>query len=182
MKLILAVVIAACSYLQVVSAETNVPPAQEITGAFGVKFGTIVNLAQYTIRSKSVTGIPLYSFTPKRPLTGLTQYYFKAMPKTGQIYSIWAIGEYDNNLLCQKQQAMLLDLLKMKYGESEKQDVLGSLSDDMHTLHRGSKTILLKRTDLGRVLYLTYTDDDLEKLAEKDHIEPGGQKVDGSGL
>jgi hypothetical protein len=57
-------------------AQTNAPAQQQITGAFGVLLGTKVNLSQYSPTAQTTDKIPMYEFTPKNPVEGLTRFGF----------------------------------------------------------------------------------------------------------
>jgi len=163
-------------------AQTNAPAPQQITGAFGVVLGTKVNLSQYKPTGYTTDKVPMYEFTPKNPVEGLTRYYFQATPKTGRIYCVWAIGDAENDGVCKKKQAVLRDLLKKKYGEEEKQGLRESFSD-AYRIQRGTRSIVIKCSGFMDVtLNLYYTDDDLEKEAEKERIELEGKKTNDSGL
>jgi len=165
-----------------VAAATN---QQEITGAFGVVLGTKVNLPQWKKTAETTDNKPLYGFTPRNPLQGFTHYYFKATPKTGIIYCVYAQSDCEDTAACRNRQAVILDLLRKKYGEKAEQNLYDTLSD-REVITRGTRNIQLKCTGIdgiGRVtLNLFYTDDDLEKQAEKERVELEGKTINGSGL
>jgi hypothetical protein len=182
--LLFAALIVGCSVRQT-TAQTNAaaaPQQQQITGAFGVTLGTKVNLSQYQKTGETTDNTPLYGFTPKNPTQGLTRYYFQATPKTGIIYCVWAMGDCENDDICKKQQAVILDLLKKKYGEEDKEGMFDDLYD-MKRMSRGDRSIVLKCSGFTDItLNLYYTDDALEKQAEKERVELEGKKTDDTGL
>jgi len=167
------------------TAQTNATAArqeQQITGAFGVTLGTTVNLSQYQKTGETTGKTPLYGFSPANPIQGLTTYWFQATPKTGIIYRVWAQGDCENNDVCKKRQAVILDLLNKKYGQEDKEGLFDDLYD-MKRMTRGNRSIVLKCTGILDVsLNLYYTDEDLEKQAEKERIELEGGDTDKNGL
>lgn len=169
----LAALIATASVLPA-TAQTNTTPTpiqQPITGAFGLVLGTAVDLSQYQKAGETTDKTPRYGFTPKDPLQGLTTYWFEATPKSGVIYRIWAQGDCKNDDACKKQQTAILDLLKKKYGQEEKE---GQYDDfyDAKRMTRGNRSMVLKCTGTEDVtLNLSYTDDDLKKQADKERLD-----------
>jgi len=180
----LTALITAGSVLQV-TAPTNTPAAptqQQITGAFGLVLGTTVDLSQYQKTGDTTDKTPRYGFTPQNPIEGLTTYWFQATPKSGIIYRIWAQGDCKNTDDCKKKQAAILDLLKKKYGQEEKE---GQFDDfyDAKRMTRGNRSMVLKCTGTDDVtLNLYYTDDDLKKQADKERLELAAKKPGASGL
>jgi len=180
----LAALITAGSVLQV-TAQTNtpaVPTQQQITGAFGLVLGTAVDLSQYQKMGEIPDKEPRYGFTPKNPIQGLTTYWFQATPKSGIIFRIWAQGDCKNDDACKKQQAAILDLLKKKYGQDEKEGQFDNFYDAKR-MTRGNRSMVLKCTGTDDItLNLYYTDDDLKKEADKERLELEAKKPDASGL
>jgi hypothetical protein len=180
----LAALITAGSVLPA-TAQTNTtaaPTQQQITGAFGLVLGTTVDLSQYQKTGETTDKTPCYGFTPQNPLEGLTTYWFQASPKSGIIFRIWAQGDCKNDDVCKKRQAAILDLLKKKYGQGEKE---GQFDDfyDAKRMTRGNRSMVLKCTGTDDVtLNLYYTDDDLKKQADKERLELESKKPDASGL
>jgi hypothetical protein len=180
----LAVLITAGSILPA-TAQTNTPatPTQsQITGAFGLVLGAAVDLSQYHKMGETTDKTPRYSFTPKDPLQGLTTYWFEATPKSSVIYRIWAQGDCKNDDACKKQQTAILDLLKKKYGQEEKE---GQYDDfyDAKRMTRGNRSMVLKCTGTEDVtVNLSYTDDDLRKQADKERLDIAAKKPDAAGL
>lgn len=160
---------------------------QEITGAFGVTLGTKVDLSRYKKTGEARGGIPLYGFTPKNPIEGFTTYWFQATPKTGIIYCVWAQGHFEGvdwenqHDVCKKRLAVVLDLLRKRYGQEEKG--LFDFDPDHAFITRGNRDIMVKCTGLVETtLDLFYTDNDLKEQAEKERIELEGKTINGSGL
>jgi hypothetical protein len=179
---ILALTIGLTLDLSAYAQSNNVSAAQQITGAFGVVLGTRVNLAAYTKAGETQDKTPLYSFAPKSPIQGFTHYYFAATPKTGIIYEVWAAGDCESAAVCNKQRAVVLDLLKKKYGPEDKPQLFQDLYD-ADIITRGDRYIMVKCTGIMSItINLRYCDSNLEKQAEKERIELEGKKTDDSGL
>jgi hypothetical protein len=180
----LAALITAGSVLQA-TAQTNTPAAptqQQITGAFGLVLGATVDLSQYQRTGETTDKMPRYGFTPQNPIEGLTTYWFQATPKSGIIYRIWAQGDCKNDDACKKQPTAILDLLKKKYGQEEKEGQFDDFYDAKRMTH-SNRSMVLKCTAAEDVtLNLYYTDDDLKKQADKERLELAAKKPDASGL
>jgi hypothetical protein len=150
-----------------------VSETSEITEAFGVTFGTKVNLSAYPKE-----GIDRYQFVPKNPLTGLTRYYFKATPKTGLIYRVGAEGVCESDQVCNERLAVLLALLKKKYGEEEARGFMDQVSD-RHEIRSGGRCIVAKCTGFADVtIELYYNDDGLEKQANEEDMQASRERAE----
>jgi hypothetical protein len=132
--------------------------------------------------AETESGAILYRFKPKSPLRSFTEYYVAVTPKGKQIYSIRARGEMRNNEVCKKEQVVVVELLKKKYGPPEKRGLADELSDS-DTIRQGNRGIVVKCTGLFSVtIDIGYIDSVLAQQAERERIELEVKKVDSSGL
>ena len=84
----------------------------------------------------------------------------------------------DDASTCEKEQALIMAIIKKKYGEIVK-DALSSLQAIM----QGNRDVATKCSGLFDVkLTILYRDSKLAELAENERIELESSKVDSSGL
>jgi hypothetical protein len=111
---------------------------QSIAGAFGVKFGTKVDVSQYRAVGSMEDGTPYYAFSPNEPVAGMTRYCFLATPKTGIIYRIWATQDFEGDgVRCDDRQAVLSAALRKKYNAPRNPD----FTSDHEEIRRASREI-----------------------------------------
>ena len=88
------------------------------------------------------------------------------------------MGDMDDDSTCEKEQALIMAIIKKKYGEIVK-DKLSSTQ----IITQGNRTVGTRCSGLFDVtLGIFYLDSKLEELAENERIEPESSKVDSSGL
>ena len=109
------------------SVSTALSAEEEITGAFGLKLGQI--LSSRTIKTSELAftheSDDTYSFSPDKKFRSFSTYAIRITPKTRRIYTIFAMGGMDDDSTCEKEQALIMAILKQKYGEIVK-DALSS--------------------------------------------------------
>lgn len=162
------------------SVSTSLSAEEKITGAFGVKLGQILS-SQMIKTSKlafSYKSDDTYFFSPDKKFRSFSVYVVKITPKTRKIHSIGAVGSMDDDSTCEKEQALIMAIIKKKYGEIEK-DALSSLQ----VIMQGNRDVATKCSGLFDVkLTILYGDSKLAELAENERIELESSKVDSSGL
>jgi len=156
--------------------------ADKIEGAFGEKLGDIFDPASAIGTSKLTDGTPMYEFSTTNGFRSFKTYYVMVTPTTHKIYSIWGTGSVENTEAGQKEQAVIMELLKKKYGDEDNQGVLDTIGD-VKRIDQGNRYIATKLTGFMDVtLDIRYYDTDLEKLAETERLAIETKKADGSGL
>lgn len=165
------------------SASASTTNAEEkITGAFGVELGQTFNPQEAIGKGSLTDGTPMYQFSPKNKFRSFSTYYVSITPKTHKIYSIWAIGNMENDPSCKKEQALVMAILQKKYGKMEEDQLFSSLYD-IKQIDQGDRYVLTKCSGLGDVsIDIRYKDKQLEEQAEKERILLESEKVDSSGL
>jgi hypothetical protein len=156
---------------------------QKIMGAFGVQLGDYFEPAESSIGTSKLTdGTPMYQFNPKNQFRSFGEYYVLITSKTHKVYCIWATGKSVNSETCEKEQDLIMDLLKKKYGNGEKQGFWDAL-EARKTIRHGNRYIMSKCSGFMDVsIEIRYYDTELVALAEKEHLEIESNKVDDSGL
>ncbi|MGA3164256.1 MAG: hypothetical protein ABSD77_08715 [Verrucomicrobiota bacterium] len=156
--------------------------ADKIEGAFGKKLGDVFYPASAIGTSKLTDGTPMYQFSTTNGFRSFKTYYVMITPTTHKIYSIWGIGPVENTEAGQKEQAVVMELLKKKYGVEEKQGIFDTMGD-VKRIDQGNRYIITKLTGFMDVtIDIRYYDSDLEKLAETERLAAETKKADDSGL
>jgi hypothetical protein len=155
---------------------------ERIEGAFGVKLGDTFDPVKASGKGALTDGTPMYQFTPEKPFRSFKRYFVMITPKTNRIYSIWGIGDFENTPTAQKEQALILEILKQKYGEKKKEGLMDRLSD-IKQIDQGDRSVVVKISGMMEVtMDIRYYDEPLRKIAEKERLELEAKKVDSSGL
>lgn len=166
----------------VLSISSSVIAEEKITGAFGIELGQNFNPREAIGKGSLTDGTPMYQFSPKKKFRSFSTYYVLLTPKTHKVYSIWAIGNTENDPSCKKEQALLMAILQKKYGKVEQDQLFSSLYD-IKQIDQGNRYVLTKCSGFGDVsLDIRYKDKKLEEQAEKERIIIESEKVDSSGL
>jgi predicted RNA-binding Zn-ribbon protein involved in translation (DUF1610 family) len=164
------------------AASSTAPAVEKIEGAFGKKLGGVFNPASAINTSKLTDGTAMYEFYTANKFRSFEHYYVLITPTTHKIYSIWGIGSVENTEAGQKEQAVVMELLKQKYGTEEKQGLFDTIGD-VKRIDYGNRYIMTKITGFTDVtLDIRYYDSELEKLAEQERIASEIQKTDKTGL
>lgn len=159
--------------------------AEMIQGAFGKKLGDKFDPASAIGTKKTASGTPMYQFNPESPFRSFSKYYVMITPATQKIYCIWGTGNVESTDIGKQEQAVLMSLLKDKYGSAEQPGIFDDL-DDSRRFSQGNRYILTKVTGLDGLepvkIEIRYYDKPLQKLAEKERVDTEKTKVDKSGL
>lgn len=169
---------------QVEDRRTNAPsPAfQKIEGAFGKKFGEVFHPAQARYTKKLPSGTLIYEFTPSTGFRSFNLYYVAITPTTHKIHSIWGMGSAENRRAAQKEQAVIMELLKQKYGVEEEEGLFNT-ADDAKRVAQDDRHITIQISDSSDVtLVIIYYDGELKKLAEEERLASEIKKVGKTGL
>ncbi len=165
----------------------NTHGEQEIMGAFGVQLGDYFDPSSAIGTGELTDGTPMYKFDPKKKFRSFNEYYVLITPKTHKIYGIWGIGTVGNSQKCEKEQALIMDLLQKKYGVQENEVPFDPLTGAKN-IDQGNRDVTVKCSgfvDMSFVdmsINIRYYDRELKKLAEKERLEIVGSNVDDSGL
>jgi len=165
------------------NAEPPSAPGQAtITGAFGRKLGDIFDPTTAIGTGALTDGTPMYQFQPDKPFRSFTSYFLLITPATHKVYAIWGIGPCANTESGKKEQALLMELLKQKYGPQDADGLMDGFYDSEH-ISKGSRYVMTKVTGITDItVEVRYQDQDLEKIAEQERLKLEGKKVDPSGL
>jgi hypothetical protein len=120
----------------------------------------------------------MYEFTPSKKSDFFKSFYVLITPKTNKIYSIWAISAVDKIEKIVEGEKDLVERLRKKYGESKNEGAFAYPLPDAIRFEQGKRSIVLKAHDHGDgfAMDITYLDNDLEKLAEKERQESVKEK------
>lgn len=158
------------------------PAVEQIEGAFGKKLGDVFYPAQAIGSSKLTDGTPMYEFATSIGFRSFKRYYVMITPTTHKIYSIWGSGSVESTEAGQKEQAVIMELLKQKYGTQEKPGIFDAIGD-VKRIDQGNRYILTKISGFSDVtIEIRYYDGELEKLAEQERLASEVQKVGKTGL
>lgn len=165
----------------------NTHGEQKIIGAFGIQLGDYFDTTSAIGTGELEDGTPMYQFTPEKKFRSFDDYYVLITPKTHKIYGIWGIGTAENSQKCEKEQALIMDLLKKKYGVKEKESFFDPVTGAKN-INQGNRDVTVKCSGFGDMSFvdmsinIRYYDRELKKLAEEERLEIVGSKVDASGL
>ncbi len=163
-------------------ATETIDAKQKISGAFGMTLGQKFDPSSAIGRSALTDGTPMYQFDTKRPFRSFNSYYVMISPITKMVYSIWGIGKIESRGKCKKEQALIVEILRGKYGEPEDEGMAETLLDAVKFDH-GNRHIIVKCAGfMDDSIEIRYYDRKLEKLAEKERIKIEAKKVDSSVL
>jgi hypothetical protein len=153
-----------------------------IEGAFGKKLGDSFDPATAIGTIQQRDGTPVYEFTPALPFRSFNHYYVNITPHTRAIYAIWASESLDNQDEAKEELAIVMEMLKEKYGP-EKERGIADTADDPEEIEQGNRAVgaSIDEAD-GTTLILGYDDNDLAKRAEQERIAGEVQSTDKSGL
>ena len=158
------------------------PAVEKIDGAFGKRLGDVFLPTQAIGTSKLTDGTPMYEFATPTGFRSFKRYYVMVTPTTHKIYSIWGIGSAENTQAGQKEQAVIMELLRQKYGTAEKAGLFDTMGD-IKRVTQADRYVITKITGFTDVtLEIRYCDGELEKLAEKERLASEVQKADKTGL
>ncbi len=155
---------------------------EEITSAFGLKLGDVFEPSQAIGTSSLTDGTPMYRFLPTKKFRSFEDYYVMITPKTHRICSIWGIGPVENTGKCEKEQAVIIELLAKKYGQPEGEGFFDSIYGAKRIDH-GNRDITVKCSGfVDSSIEIRYTDRELKELAENERIEKESENIDDSAL
>lgn len=157
---------------------TSLSAEEKITGAFGLKLGQILSSQMIETSELAFTyeSDDIYLFSPEKKFRSFSAYVVGITPKSRKIYSISAMGIMDDDSTCKKEQALIMAILKKKYGEVKK---LSSLQ----LIMQRNRSVITECSGLSdEALGIMYSDSMLAELAELERIELESSNVDSSGL
>ncbi|OGT18845.1 MAG: hypothetical protein A2V90_02705 [Gammaproteobacteria bacterium RBG_16_57_12] len=156
--------------------------AEKIGGAFGKELGQVFEPSSAIGKGELTDGTPMFQFNPENTFRSFSKYYVMITPKTHKIYSIWGIGTMQNDPICKKEQEVIMEILKKKYGQPKKKDLAMNLFD-AEMIDHGDRVIVTKCSGfMDTTIDIRYTDQNLKEIANKERIEIEGNKLDSSGL
>jgi hypothetical protein len=160
-------------------ASFNSIAENKISSAFGLSLGADFDIKSSTGESSLTDGTPLYLFEASKTFRSFNNYYVLVTPKTQKIYSIWGIGEFENTPSCKKEQALIMAILKSKYGEPNKK----SKKREIQIISQDNREIMTKCSGYSDVtIEIRYTDKALQLIAEDERIVLESEKLDSSAL
>lgn len=152
----------------------------KITGAFGMKFGTIYD-TNLTIATATINNDEeIYQFEPKKSFSLFKEYYVATTPKQGLIYMIIGLGMVKKSS-CENEKEVLSTLLMKKYQQK------GEDGYKHFSIHSERNSIRVECKTGSNSKYYTdiqivYTDGKLYDLAKKENLEIQTKNVDFSSL
>lgn len=169
-------------FILIIGVASSVQAEEKILGAFGVELGQVFDPSGAIGKGSLTDGTPMYKFSPKKKFRSFSTYYALITPKTHKVYSIWAIGNMENDPSCKKEQALIMAILQKKYGKIEKDQLFSNIYD-VKQIDQGNRYVLTKCSGFVDVsLDIRYKDKKLETIAENERILLESEKVDSSGL
>ena len=85
------------------------------------------------------------------------------------------MGDMDDDSICKKEQALIMAIIKKKYGNIVKNKLF-----NLQVIMQGNRGVITGCVDVN--LSINYSDSKLAELAENERIELESSKVDSSGL
>lgn len=169
-----------------VAEDTGSVPAttqfEKIEGAFGVRLGDVFDLSQALGNRELGEDSPMYGFATEKGFRSFKLYYVVVTPTTHRICCIVGTGSLKDRSTAEKEQAVVLELLKEKYGEPFSNRIFRSLGN-IATITQGQRYIVTKITGLEHVsIEIRYCDKELMDLAEKERLAAEVEKVDKTAL
>ena len=158
--------------------------AQEITGAFGIKFGQELKSLKVVRKSETTSGEPLYVIEPPKALKLLSSYVVGITPVSGKVYTIWGIESGLPGEECRSRMQAIAKAIEKKY-KIKRKTITFAFAQDGYYFTKGQKRIVVKCVDTfmsGHDLYVQYFDEKLEEQAEKESIKLKSKEIDESGL
>ncbi len=156
--------------------------SQEITGAFGIKFGFSLDKLKVIETSETTDGKPLYMIDPPIKVRLLTEYYVMAAPISKRVYSVWGVDRGLEENECLTRLEAILKTLERKYKTRRKEAF--SFFDTNYTISKGSVYVHVRCSNelTDYTLYVQYYNRPLMKQAKKEEIHLKSQQIDESGL
>ena len=155
---------------------------EKIQGAFGIKLGQVFELSNAVGQNSLTDGTPMYEFSPEKRFRSFSRYYVLITPRSHKVYSIWGIGNQENDPSCKKEQALIMAILQRKYGKIEEDKISSSLFD-IKQIDQGGRYIITKCSGFSNVtIDIRYKDKGLAALAENERIQIESESVDSSSL
>ena len=150
----------------------RISPADEvIKGAFGKQLGDVISRAQVIGVSELTDGTPMYEFAPQSGLRSLTHYYVLITPSSRRIHSIWGRGAFQTTAAAANEQKVLVELLRRKYGEPDKEGFADRM-DDSIWFTRGKRHICTRIVGFSNPsLEIHYVDAELREIGEKERVK-----------
>jgi hypothetical protein len=156
--------------------------AEKIEGGFGKKLGETFDPSLATSTSTNSEGAIMYEFTPTNAVRSFKRYFVMITPTTHKIYCVMAIGNVESTTAGRKEQSVIMDVLREKYGSEFKIGPIDSMGD-VKRIKQGSRNIVTTLSGHpNHIIDIKCYDDDLEKLAEKEHVAKETANIDKSGL
>jgi len=156
-----------------------------------MKLGDVFDISKSIGTQNLSDGTLLYEFTPTVTFRSFNRYYVLITPASHKIYCIWAEGPFDSTDTAKREQALLMKLLKQKYGDGKKQeDKPFDALLDINRIDNGNRYIITKVNGIFSItLEIRYNDSSLENLAtqedvkiNEDRVKANAKKVDSTGL
>ncbi len=139
---------------------TAVGFAQEITGAFGIRFGTPLKDIKIIKAMKTVGGNLIYLVSPSEKVNGLDTYIVEAEPKNNRVYGIWGVKRGISKEKCVNTLEEFSSKIEKEY-EIKRQKPPFNVEGYFFT--KGDKTIIVKclKDKTGWSFYIQYYDESL---------------------
>jgi hypothetical protein len=155
------------------SGITELAAFSEIESAFGKKLGDLFNPPE-----TKTSDIPnhLYAslkfeFNPTKSFRSFTKYYVRITPKTKRIFCIGGIGSVANLEDGYREQALMTNILKAKYGTSDTDERM-QLMHDVNRIEKGNRYVVTEFDGIFNVtIEIRYCDREIEAIAEKERLE-----------
>ena len=165
-----------------VAVAAPAPQYAKIEGAFGEKLGDEFNPDSATDTNSLSDGTLIYEFSPPANFRSFDHYYVMITPQSHKIYGIVASGSFDNTDKARNEQAVVMEILKEKYGPEDAQGVADAV-DNVERITQGTRLVTTKVSGLtdGR-LDLRYFDSDLVQTAEQERVSTEVQNTDTNSL
>ncbi len=149
---------------------------QPIMGAAEIEFGQVMQLSE-GMRTNAA-GLPVYPFTPTKPIRRFTEYYVTLTPKTKQVAAIELRAPFPTKAEVESEREFTWSVLEEKYGPRQRE--MGKTF-----IKQGDRRITVRVDMEGEQIYmlvLHYSDQELLQLAEAERIAIEKEKADTSGL
>lgn len=158
------------------------PQYATIEGAFGEKLGDEFDLDSAMETNSMSDGTTIYEFSPPADFRSFEHYYVMITPQSHKIYGIGATGRFDNTDKARNEQAVVMEILKEKYGPEDAQGVDDAM-DNVERITQGNRLVMTKVSGFtDGTLDLRYFDSNLVQVAEQERINTEVKNSDTNNL
>ncbi len=152
----------------VVSLSSTVQAAEDIRGAFGIKFGDFFEKAR-ALSKDEFSGNTVYEFLPGSLDLLFDRYYLSITPRSNRVYGICGIISSGDMAAAKKRHRKLVMELQERHGRVSSGLLSGVLDlFGVQRIEQGDQKIVISFKENRLKTYVIYYDAGLKKLAQRE--------------